>query len=917
VYSPRIAFARFVDVRPGEWRGAVLSFAVLMFASAAYTVLETARDALLVTRIPQREFGLVYIAVAACALPAASLMARVGHRLAPPRVLMAALLGSGAAVALYLALPVQRASVVALYVTAALVSSVVFPQFWVTLGTLFTVGQSRRLLGPITSASVLGSVGGSAVAAAVVPALPVRALLGISAALFVASAVLVMFVAIPPATPSPPPDVPLTKSVNAFRKEPFLLRVAVLVALTTATALVIDYFFKWTIARTMPSAERGPFIARYYVLMNSVAMIVQIFLGSAIVGRLGVATAMIITPLFSLVGGTAVLIASAAVLPVFVLKVADGSLRSSINRLTTELAYLPVSPSGREHAKPFIDGALMRIAQAVTAAALLGLSGAHRLSPTLFGAIIVLLTLAWLVAAVGMRRPYLGQLRRSVAPALADDPTKPERMDLASAELLVEHLGSDDPLDVVAAMNTLARRGRQRLIPALVLRHTDEQILERALEIFGTTTRTDWHTLAGTLLEHPSERIRIAAARALGIHGKLDARRLAVDSAPSVRGYATLHAALIDGPEDLIDDPRIAALLREGDEARLGMLAAIADAPPSVRVTSVLLALADTPSGKDAAVETDLLARATARHREIRMIPRLIARLAHRAGRESVRVALVALGEPALEEVAKALADPGREHSLRVHLPRTLARFGTKWAADRLLDCIEHEHDGQVRYKAIRALGRLVVDRGIRVDRVRVEQCVRANLASYLRLLALRVGLGAPPAQSQRDQQTTYRLLSGLLDDKLRQSLERAFRLLKIAHPKEDIHRVYLAIQSDDKRARASACEFLDALLRGRDQQSLRVSVRLICDDLPPAEQVARAAALVGIDPPRSSEDAVRALLADPDSQLASLAALYASTTGGQAEAAVKSAKERWPMVSENAGVLTAPPLALRRGLGA
>ena len=55
--------------------------------------------------------------------------------------------------------------------------------------------------------------------------------------------------------------------MNAFREEPFLLRVGVLVAATTATALVIDYYFKSTIAHNAveiggqsQSADGGPFL---------------------------------------------------------------------------------------------------------------------------------------------------------------------------------------------------------------------------------------------------------------------------------------------------------------------------------------------------------------------------------------------------------------------------------------------------------------------------------------------------------------------------------------------------------------------------------------------------------------------------------------------------------------------------------
>ena len=159
----------------------------------------------------------------------------------------------------------------------------------------------------------------------------------------------------------------------------------------------------------------------------------------------------------------------------------------------------------------------------------------------------------------------------------------------------------------------------------------------------------------------------------------------------------------------------------------------------------------------------------------------------------------------------------------------------------------------------------------------------RANLAAYFQLLGLRVALGGPPAtpSSSTPRRRTL-LLAGLLDDKLDHSLERAFRLLKVAHPREDIHRVYIACLSSDKRARANAGEFLDALLGRRDQQLLRDLVRLVSDDLPPEDQLTRAARLLGFTPPRSREDAVRAAIADPDIKLAALAALFAVAMGDQ-----------------------------------
>jgi AAA family ATP:ADP antiporter len=900
VRRPRLV-ARLIDLRPGEPRVVILSFLVLMLTAAGYAALETARDALLVTRLPQRQFGIVYIAVAVFSLPAAALLARVARGRDPRRVLLTLLLLSAAAVLVYAALPIHRVVVVALYVTAGLVSSAVFPQFWVLIGTALTVGQGRRLFGPIASAGVLGSVLGASVGAATLPWLTVRGLIALAALMLAAAGGVVFSVPRPAPRPTPADSRSSSASLamTAIREEPFLVRVALLVAVTTATALVIDYFFKSTIARTVPSAGRATFVARYYAVVNVIALVVQLFLGGALVRGFGVATAMVVTPLFSVVGGAAAFLAAPLSGPVLALKAADASLRSSINRLTTELVYLPVSPSGRERAKPFIDGAVFRIVQALTAGALLGLASAHMLSARVLGAIVVFLSLLWLLAAITMRPHYLGQLRRSVVPSLFDDRNFLE-LDLSSVELIIEHLGSDDPLVVLAAINTLERRSRQRLIPALVLRHPDERVLIRSLDIFaaGSPDRSDWHTLARQLIEHPDARVRVAAASALASQGLLDFDRLASDSSPTVRGYAAFHAAVVGTSENLADDPRIVEALRQDGAALSGVLAAVADSAPSPRVSRLLLTLADHPGTKPTAW-TALLARAAVRQGEVEMIPRLLERVTRWQDRETVRGALVALGDPAFDRVAMALEDTNRPRSLRVHLPQTLGRFGTPGAAAKLLDLVEREPDGLVRYKALRALGRLVVDFRVGVDRGRIARCVRANLVAYFSLLGLRIALGSPRYASPGAPLMTFHLFAGLLDDKVHQSVERIFRLLKIAHPKEDIHRVYLACLGTDSRARANASEFLDALLWRRDDRALRALIRILSDDLSPEAQANRAAAHLGLTLPRSHDEAVQLALADADLKVAALAALYATTTGADALAAsVRKAYEKRPSLA-------------------
>ena len=89
---------------------------------------------------------------------------------------------------------------------------------------------------------------------------------------------------------------------------------------------------------------------------------------------------------------------------------------------------------------------------------------------------------------------------------------------------------------------------------------------------------------------------------------------------------------------------------------------------------------------------------------------------------------------------------------------------------------------------------------------------------------------------------------------------------------------MHIAAQSNDRRARANAGEFLDVLLARRDQQGLRAALRTVVDDASDAERVDRAAR-EGRALARTHEDALAALVQDRDDALAALAAHHAMTS--------------------------------------
>jgi hypothetical protein len=149
-------------------------------------------------------------------------------------------------------------------------------------------------------------------------------------------------------------------------------------------------------------------------------------------------------------------------------------------------------------------------------------------------------------------------------------------------------------------------------------------------------------------------------------------------------------------------------------------------------------------------------------------------------------------------------------------------------------------------------LGQVLAANDVKIDRSRVEREMRKNLEEYVRLLSLRTAL----AKRDPEKRGSRYLVEELIADKLEQSMERAFRLLKIAYKEEDIHRVHNAARSRDKRARASAGEFLDTLLGRGDQAPLRQLFRIVVDEASDSDRVGRAVSS-GVVPAYSSSKAL------------------------------------------------------------
>ncbi|HYJ08998.1 MAG TPA: hypothetical protein VEX18_08310, partial [Polyangiaceae bacterium] len=326
--------SRFVDLRSGEAGAFMGAFLVLLFTIAAHTVLETARDALFLSRLPPRNLAFVYVATALLMIALTPLSVRLTRAAGAKNALVVSLVATAFAAAWFRIRAPNTASVFGLYVFGAVSATLLVGQFWLLAGRLFTAAQSRRLFGPLAAGGVLGGVGGGAIAALLLTALPVRGLLGAASLLYFGAALLATRLVVEePAAQSRAlgsspvaNSSPLRPQLSTLRHDPFVARLAVMAALSIGVSVVIDYLYKAKVSRTLGPDELAAFFARYQLLLSLAALVLQIVITGPVVQRIGVVALALTAPLLLTFGGTLTALLAAPFWLVVVLKGADTSL---------------------------------------------------------------------------------------------------------------------------------------------------------------------------------------------------------------------------------------------------------------------------------------------------------------------------------------------------------------------------------------------------------------------------------------------------------------------------------------------------------------------------------------------------------------------------------------------------------------
>ncbi len=794
---------------PREPPSVVAPATVLFLVMVAHSILETARDALFLTRLGPDRLGWAYVAIAGIALAAVMLVRRFrGVREARAMLLAFLVIATAGTTVLAFALSQSPWAAFVLYVWTGTIATLVVPAFWLVIERDVRIGDAKRILAAIAAGGTLGALAGSAIASLLGQLVEARHLVDAGAIAFGIAALSVQLL---PAANKPAlvrADAPelVTPAQPSPRSRRYGQLLILLAVVSTVTLTIGDLMFKRLLVERLPGDQLATVFGATYMGLNILALVIQLVVTPRLLDRIGVGSALAVLP-FLVLATTLGFVLTGAAVAVFALKLADGGLRNSVHRVVSEILFVPMQSHEREKAKPLVEVFGQRGGQALAAGIVLAVANDANATWSLALATTATVVL-WLVVVATMRRAYVRRFRDKLDAAGIHREVRLPLLDGASIELLVETLASPDEREALAALDLLAERGER--IPALVLYHPSDSVVRHALSLLEGELRPDVSRVLHQLTAHADPQIRAAALAAssrTGLHHDQLVSALG-DPEPDVRAAAVVGLSLIRAakgvtPRDVEEE---LAALRDGDvEDRIALAHAIARQPHD-RFRALLLQLA---SRREPRVIREVL-RAWEHAPQLADVERLLRFLEDPHVRGDARRVFIAGEELYLARLLDALDDPRTSLGVRRHLPRTISRFTAPEAATTLVARLPREPDGATQFKILRALGRMRADRpDLDIDEAPVRAYARRSIEDASRYASLSAALALHHPRATPGLE----LLRELLDEKRLHAIERAFRAFGILHPLDDLRSVHDALVGRHDEHRGAAREILEHLV--------------------------------------------------------------------------------------------------------
>ena len=429
----------FTDVRPGEGQRLLLMTLNVFLILAAYYVMKPVREALILAQPGGAEIKSYAMAGQALLLTlAVPLYGALATRMPRRWLINLVTIFFIACLPVFYVLTQNGVSIgLAFFLWIGIFSLMVIAQFWAFANDLYTPEAGKRLFALIAFGASSGAVFGAFICARLIRMIGVPPLLLVAAAVLAASLALFNLVDGRPRRRSEETAAPLDADRPIGAGNPFgivlgqryLLLIALLILLLNWVNATGEYILGSVVASTgaaeiaaghLRPDQHGTFIGHFYAgyfqVVNVAGMLLQLFLVSRVITRLGVPVAVCVLPVVAMVSyGMAALIPSLGILRW--VKTAENSIDYSLQNTVGHVLYLPTTRAAKYKAKQAIDTFFVRAGDLLSAGTILVGTSLLAFGVARFALMNVILVFVWLALAVAVGREFARRVPAPRGPA--------------------------------------------------------------------------------------------------------------------------------------------------------------------------------------------------------------------------------------------------------------------------------------------------------------------------------------------------------------------------------------------------------------------------------------------------------------------------------------------------------------------
>jgi ATP:ADP antiporter, AAA family len=359
---------RLIDVRQGEWPVVIAAFFYFFFLLAAYYVLRPIRDEMGIqtgTRNLRWLFTGTFIGML-CAVPIFGwAAARFPRRILIPGVYYFFALNLVVFFVLKSAGIAPRETAIAFFIWLSVFNYFVVSVFWILMADVFNSEDAKRLFGLIAAGGSIGAVCGPLITAMFVKMLGIPPLFLISAGLLIAATACVHYLTIKTsAATAPANNEKLGGSMLAgfvlLTRNPYLLAIAGYIMLLQ----ILGTFFYLEqiaiVARDITSAaERTALFAKIDAAVNTLTLLLQIFVTGHLVRKVGLTLCLALLPVLAVIS-----LIFIGLMPTLIVVAVGTIIRRAtefaIAKPAREVLYTVITREEKYKAKNVIDTAVAR-----------------------------------------------------------------------------------------------------------------------------------------------------------------------------------------------------------------------------------------------------------------------------------------------------------------------------------------------------------------------------------------------------------------------------------------------------------------------------------------------------------------------------------------------------------------------------